>query len=500
MADKIIWDDEGVVWDDAPVVAAKGNGAQSGPAIPPGYGLTDNPGVAEQFLGGAKHAWDRAAAGLESLVPGGKALSQALSQPDMQSLVEQGKQFVKETGPASTVGQIAGDVALSAPVAFKVFKGLNAARGLKTAIAGEAAANAGYGALTADEGNAGKGALTGAVATGLGHSVLPAARGIGDIAAGTLGLTTGAGGQAVKQAFKSGDDFVANMRGKVEPGTVVEQARNGLQTMRQSMYDAYATAKGGWANDATQLDLKPVAQAFDAATKKFSFQGMPQPGVEGVQQQVAQVLGHWNTQAQKNPAFLTVEGLDALKRHLQDLTPDFNNRTGRAFVTEVVNGVKDAITKQAPKYADAMKDYWQRSNELDEITKSLSLGDKASIDTALRKLQSLTRNNVSTNYGQRLVSAEALKQAGADVLPAVAGQAMNSWTPRGLQGAIAGGAGVPAALLSPKALMAAPLMSPRLVGEAANFAGQAWRKGEAEAIINALRKGIAPAMAGKKDE
>lgn len=459
------------------------------------------PNVVEQFVGGAKHAWDRAAAGLEAAIPGGRALSQALSQPDLQQLVQQGGQFVKETGPASTVGQIAGDVAMSAPVALKVFKGLNAARGLKSALAGEAAINAGYGALTADEGNAGQGALTGAAATALGHSLLPAARGLGDIAAGTLGLTTGAGAPAIKQAFKGGADFVTNMRGKVEPGTVVEQARNGLQSMRQTMYDEYAKAKGGWAGDTTQLSLSPIGQAFDTATKKFSFQGMPQPGVEGIQQQVAQVLNHWSTQAQKNPAFATVEGLDALKRHLQDLMPDFNNRTGRAYVTEVVNGVKDTITKQAPQYSKAMKDYWQRSTELDEISRTLSLGDKASIDTALRKLQSVLKPGSTHRAG---LAAAIANQGGQDILPAIAGQNLSGWMPRGLQQAVTGGAGslgVASGVVSPLAAAGgAMVQSPRLVGEAANLAGQAWQKAQAEAIIRALRKGIAPSMAGQPND
>jgi hypothetical protein len=265
--------------------------------------------------------------------------------------------------------------------------------------------------------------------------------------------------------------------------------------MRQQMYDSYAKAKGGWAGDTTPLNLRPIGQTYEDALKKFSFQGIPQPGVEGVQQQVKHLLDLWDTQAQTNPAFRTVEGLDALKRHLQDIVPDnIANRTGRAFVTEVVNGVKENINKQAPQYKAAMTDYWQRSEQLDELTRSLSLGDKAAIDTALRKLQSLTRNNVSTNYGQRLVSAEALKQAGADVMPAVAGQAMNTWTPRGLSATLAAGGGGIATLLNPSAVYALPAFSPRLVGEVTYGAGRALDALRAQRAAEYLRRGIAPAV------
>ena len=53
---------------------------------------------------------------------------------------------------------------------------------------------------------------------------------------------------------------------------------------------------------------------------------------------------------------------------------------------------------------------------VNQIQKSLSLNDKASVDTAMRKLQSLTRNNVQTNYGQRVKLAEELsKYGGQDI-------------------------------------------------------------------------------------
>lgn len=176
--------------------------------------------------------------------------------------------------------------------------------------------------------------------------------------------------------------------------------------------------------------------------------------------------------------------MDALKRHLSTIVPaDVTNRAGRAFVSEVVDSVKNNIIQQRPEYAAAMRDYWARSSHLDEIERSLSLGDRATVDTALRKLQSLMRNNVNTNYGQRVASAEALaSQGGQDILPAVAGQAMNSWTPRGLQSLSATGMGGYGVAGNPTALATLPAFSPRLVGEVAHAAGKVGRgfKGASE--------------------
>jgi hypothetical protein len=130
-----------------------------------------------------------------------------------------------------------------------------------------------------------------------------------------------------------------------------------------------------------------------------------------------------------------------------------------------------------------MKGYEEASKQIKEIEKTLSLNPKASIDTALRKLQSVLRNNVNANYGQRAKLAQFLVDAGApNLMNKLAGQSLSSWSPRGLgklgaqmmvemaaMGAGAAAAG-PHGLLAGAALM--PFMSPRLMGETAYYAGK----------------------------
>lgn len=67
------------------------------------YAVSERPSGVEEFVGGAKHAWDKAAMGLKGIF--------ADLSPEDRQLLEQGKSFVKETGPASTVGEITGDIA-----------------------------------------------------------------------------------------------------------------------------------------------------------------------------------------------------------------------------------------------------------------------------------------------------------------------------------------------------------------------------------------------------
>ena len=91
----------------------------------------------------------------------------------------------------------------------------------------------------------------------------------------------------------------------------------------------------------------------------------------------------------------------------------------------------------------------------------------------MRKLQSLMRNNVNTNYGNRLDLAKELERAGGkELMPALAGQAMSSLTPRGMMGPAGVGLGGYAALTNPAALPMLAFGSPRLVGGAAYGAGR----------------------------
>ena len=124
-----------------------------------------------------------------------------------------------------------------------------------------------------------------------------------------------------------------------------------------------------------------------------------------------------------------------------------------------------------------MKDYAQSSEQIREIEKALSLNNKASADTALRKLQSLTRNNVNTNYGQRLSLAQQLEaEGGKPFISALHGQALSSPSARGLAGGVENLTAATGLLTNPAYLAALPFQTPRLVGEGLYYGGRAARK------------------------
>jgi len=150
-----------------------------------------------------------------------------------------------------------------------------------------------------------------------------------------------------------------------------------------------------------------------------------------------------------------------------------------------------------------MKNYENASNLIREIEKTLSLNPKASIDTALRKLQSVMRDNVNTNYGKRGDLVKLLQESGAkNLLNKLAGQSLKSGTPRGLArmvgavgGLATGGTSLAAlgGLVNPMVL--APLagglaaQSPRLMGEIAHAGGRVANKLARVPLRNSLLAG-----------
>ena len=298
-----------------------------------------------------------------------------------------------------------------------------------------------------------------------------------------LGLTTGVGGEAVGQAYKAGlaggeagEALKANMRGNVEQTAVLDAAKENLAELGRQRQQAYRANMQNIKGDKSILDFTGIDKALSDAQSKVVFKGKIKN--EAAAQKLAEVEAKVADWKSLNPAdFHTPEGLDALKQSIGETLESipFEFTQQRLVVGEVYNAVKNEINKQAPTYAKTMKAYSDASEQIKEIEKALSLGKKASVDTAMRKLQSLMRNNVNTNYGQRMRLAQELEQAGGrQLMPSLAGQTLNQLAPRGIQGATSIPTSLGAFSLGglPLTLGYGAISSPRIVGEAAYGAGR----------------------------
>jgi hypothetical protein len=298
-----------------------------------------------------------------------------------------------------------------------------------------------------------------------------------------LGMQTGVGTEAINQAYQAGkaggemsDLFKANLRGEVPQLDVLDAAKQNLAKMATDRRRIYNEGIKNIKGDKSVLSFKGIDDTVKQSLNEISFKGQIKDDFAFDKLTEAQTrVNNWKN---LDPAeFHTPEGLDALKQQIGGILSKipYEEKAALTLVNQIYNGIKSEIVKQAPTYSKTMKAYSDATDTIREIEKALSMGKQATADTAMRKLQSLMRNNVNTNYGQRLNLAKELEQAGGkQMMPALAGQALSEFTPRGLQRM----SSIPTAFLAqgvgglPLAATSLATSSPRLMGEAAYGAGR----------------------------
>lgn len=376
--------------------------------------------------------------------------------------------------------------------------GFGAGKGL-----GQVGANIAAGAAT---GGASAGLTGGDVGTGalIGGALPAGISGIKTAAPAILGMTTGAGSESIRQAFQAGTKggttakaFTENLRGKVPVAQVLDDVNANIAEIgrqRAAQYQANMQAVGASAKPLSYKGIdKAVDDALSASVTSKGF--IKNKAAASVQKEISDVV-----EEAKARGMNTAEDFDALKQRIGAIRESIpmNERTAQKIAGDVYNSIKGEIIRQEPQYANAMRDYSEASELLGEIRQTLSNKPNASIDTQMRKLQSLMRNNVNTSYGNRLDLVRQMEaQGGREIAPAVAGQALSSYTPRGLQSAST----IPASMIGygagglPLAGLGLLSASPRLVGEASYGVGRLADLGgripfSAEALQAARQAGI----------
>lgn len=330
------------------------------------------------------------------------------------------------------------------------------------------------------------------------NAVTAAGRGAGRVASEVAGVTTGAGGTALQLAAKAGAEggdaaraFRENITSAAPAAEVVDDMRAAVSKMRQERGNLYRQEMAKIGADKTIMSWNDVDTALADMNKVATYKGQSlSPSTEAIRDRIVGTIDEWkNLRASE---FWTPEGFDALKRKVGDIRDATQYGTPeRRVADQAYNSIKKTIVDQAPEYARVMKGYEEASNMIREIERTLAAKPGASVDTSLRRLQSILRNNVNTNYGRRAELAEYLVNAGAPhLMEKLAGQALNAWMPRGLARvtgplttAGAGFASLPAAI------PAAAAASPRLMGEVAYGLGKASRLGRpAKRILESSRQ------------
>ena len=307
---------------------------------------------------------------------------------------------------------------------------------------------------------------------------------VGELGTGTGARSLETAAQAGYEGGEAGKAFRENLRGNEPMETTVDAAKAALQKLRTERSAAYKSGMAGVVSDPAVLDFDKIDQAHRNVVNVKNFKGQNlSPETADIRAKLGTAIEDWR--ALPPDEFHTAEGMDALKQKIGDIRDATDYGTpSRRVADEIYNGVRGTIVEQAPQYAKVMKGYEEATKQIKEIERTLSLNPNATVDTSLRKLQSVLRDNVNTSYGRRGELAEYLMNAGApNLMERLAGQSLKAPFARGLgrliaQGIVHGTAALAGhAALGPLGLVTAPAqlatMSPRLMGEAAHLAGRA---------------------------
>ena len=320
---------------------------------------------------------------------------------------------------------------------------------------------------------------------------LKASLGIGNAATKitreTLGTSTGAGSKSIQEAFDaarkggvSEKQFLEHLRGGKEMGEVLDIAIADLNVLKKQKLADYKKNAKSFKGDKTILSFDDIDKAIITAEKLVKHKGIVK-NQEGatILQELKKTVDDWKKLDADD--FHTPEDFDALKQKMWGVMEgiDKKSKTAQSAANAVYNATKQTIVKQSPGYAKTMKEYADASELILQIERTLSMGSKATPDTAIRKLQAIMRNNVSTNYGYRAKLAGDLEAKGGGIfMPGIAGQQLQGALPQGVAraGILPAGAVVATGSATlPGVALGLAASSPRVVGEVTAKVGAAKR-------------------------
>lgn len=305
-----------------------------------------------------------------------------------------------------------------------------------------------------------------------------AAKAIGKSIPKISATATGTSEGIISRAFDAGkrksQTFLNNMRGKVSQEKIVGMAKQNLKDMIEANQDLYKSNMSKAFADTKKLDTTKITQNIKDIINQETLGGaLP---LSGDEKAIVEKSIEFIEPALKNRSLQTTRGLDKIRQKIYDITTQPGTNAHR-LKKSIENSIKDTISEQRPEYRKALQTYAQNKGEIEEIARTFSLKDNNAIDTAMRKLQSVGRNNVQTSYGYRNNLMDNL-DFGGNLQDAIAGQALSSWKPRGTAGVVGGINALSSAVntvTNPSALPAnlayALGSSPRLTGEAAYHLG-----------------------------
>jgi len=326
-----------------------------------------------------------------------------------------------------------------------------------------------------------------------------------------LGKMTGTGAEVSQLSYEAGRKggesqkrLRKNRMGLVDETEVVDEAIETLNKQQKAISDDFTSAKGVGNESGTLkldeigMDMKDPLKALDDFAIDKSYRGMTELSPEATAKidEIRKIIKEFGKPGR---GMNTAKGMDLLKRRINSLyqrnpaTNDVN-----VPVVHMTRKINELIEKKVPGYAKVNRDFAQTQNLIND-TKAVLGGKRNFMNNVpgakakvLKKMQQAMRNKTNVDMGENL---KAVERINPNLKYSLAGQASQTFAPRGLAGLGFSGLGLGAGYgaLGPTGIPLALLSSPRLVSAGAEGLGSAmrrtegFRRGVANQFPNALR-------------
>lgn len=301
-----------------------------------------------------------------------------------------------------------------------------------------------------------------------------------------LGMTTGAGKEAIAEAFKNPSVIKLAKKANIDMATfqddMLSSLKSGFNEIKQARSKNYISQLEKIKLDTKQYDnivseIRDVAkntldefkvsikQPSDTSVgKKLNELDFSKSTITGANEKVANAwndLMGWTDNS--------VVGLDTLKQRLFDYAAQAENSPkSRAFIMKLAGGIDSGLKNSVKGYKDMTAGYANASSLIDEIDNAFKPGGNK--ETTIKKiLTSLKQDNETRKELLNIIG-------GGELVAKAAATQLSSRMPKKLFGSMVGGTALTGIIFNPSLwpvlLTAALSASPRYMGELATALGK----------------------------
>ena len=296
-----------------------------------------------------------------------------------------------------------------------------------------------------------------------------------DVIPWVLWKTTWTSAETIRTAFKQWGtkEFQSALRWETTPQNILSNVQEGMQAIKNNRSIVYGQDYAKLQANKTPLAINDVVENFVKSLKDEYKIKVTKNWLDFSQSKIT-----WGTsQSQIESMYRdliwwkdkTPEWLDVLKQRLQDYyrgTPESSKWDRLSTIAS--NAVKNKIVENVPEYENMTATYEKLTNDIRDITKTLSLWDKTQAQTAITKLNSVLRENFPARQDMvKIIEQYTWK----NIQWQIAGSSLNPTLAKWLAGVITGWWIVFWQLSNPAFWAWLAVASPRLIWEIANTIG-----------------------------